>query len=152
MDFYLVRHGEAVSEAVNPQRPLSEIGRRAVENVARSAAEKGIRVSEIRHSGILRAQQTAEILARHLLPENGIRASQGWKPGDDPMLAKAELETAQTSTMLVGHLPHLGKLVALLTTGDPEREAAQFSPATMVCCFRDGLLWTVRWTLAPEPE
>ena len=152
MDVYLVRHGEAGSETVNSQRPLSDIGRRAVEDVGRSAAEKGVRVSEIHHSGLLRAQQTAEILARHLLPENGVRPSQGLKPGDDPMVAKAELETAQISTMLVGHLPHLDKLLALLTTGDPEREGASFSPGTMICCVRDGSLWTVRWTLAPESE
>ncbi|MBI3066484.1 MAG: hypothetical protein HYY82_16305, partial [Deltaproteobacteria bacterium] len=39
MNFYLVRHGEAVSDTLDPRRPLSRIGQEQVEQVARAAAE-----------------------------------------------------------------------------------------------------------------
>jgi len=38
MEIYLVQHGEAKSESEDPERPLTENGRRAVESVARYIA------------------------------------------------------------------------------------------------------------------
>ena len=150
MNFYLVRHGEAVSERVDPQRPLTQVGREEVERVARSALAREFRVSAIFHSGILRAQQSAEILAEHLAPAIKVQQISGLLPQDDPMIAKAELEAAERSVMLVGHLPHMNRLAALLINGDLSREVVKFSPATMVCCSRDGSHWKIAWKLAPQ--
>jgi phosphohistidine phosphatase SixA len=72
MEFYLVRHGEAVSQAVNGQRPLTAEGRRDVERLGRATAQRGIQPSQIFHSGLLRAQQTAEILNESLGPVEGV--------------------------------------------------------------------------------
>ena len=58
---YLVQHGEAVAESVDPNRPLSGPGRVTVEQVAAWAAWQGVKVDQIRHSGKLRAEQTAAI-------------------------------------------------------------------------------------------
>ena len=66
MNIYLVRHGEAVSEKLDPKRPLTSSGREEVQRIGRLAAAKNVKVSAIFHSGILRAKQTAEILAEHL--------------------------------------------------------------------------------------
>jgi phosphohistidine phosphatase len=108
-------------------------------------------VSSVCHSGILRAQQTAEIFAAHLHPSMGMRQLTGLLPEDDPMIAKAELETAQQSILLVGHLPHLQRLAALLATGNPDREVvANFAPATMICFSHDQFQWRIAWILAPE--
>src|SRR5688500_9788627 len=63
MRLYLVQHGEAVPEQVDPQRPLSEAGRRDVQAMARLLAGAGIRPTRIVHSGKRRAQETAELLA-----------------------------------------------------------------------------------------
>ena len=63
MRLYLVQHGEAKPEAEDPQRPLADAGRQAVEHVARQAARAGVRPQVILHSGKLRAQQTGEIMA-----------------------------------------------------------------------------------------
>ena len=129
MEFYLVRHGEARSEAKAPGRPLSDQGRKDVEQVARAAAAKGARISTILHSDKLRAKQTAEIMSQFLSPQNGIRKISGLSPEDDPLVARAELETAKGSLMLVGHLPHLSRLASLLVTGDQEREIVDFMSA-----------------------
>jgi phosphohistidine phosphatase len=150
MDFYLVRHGEAMSKAEDSERPLTQFGRQAVEEVASLASIRNVKVSSIRHSGILRAEQTAEIFAAHLYPYMGVRQMTGLLPEDDPMIAKAELETAQESILLVGHLPHIKRLAALLVTGNPDREVvANFAPATMICFSHDQFQWRIDWILAP---
>ena len=150
MDFYLVRHGAAVSETFDPQRPLTHVGREEVERVARLAASRKITVSAIFHSGILRARQTAEILAEHFAPGVAVHQLSGLLPQDDPSIAKAELELADSSVMLVGHLPHMNRLAALLVNRDVDRQVVEFSPATIVCCSRDASHWKIAWILAPQ--
>ena len=150
MDFFLVRHGEAKPEYEDPQRPLSDRGRRDVERIARALSEKKIAGVEILHSGKLRAKQTAEIIARFLSPGRRARQITGLAPDDDPVLAEAELEAADGPVLLVGHLPHLGRLAALLVTGDAERSVVEFPPATVVCLSRVDGAWKVAWSLTPD--
>ena len=150
MNVYLVRHGEAVSEQQDPQRPLTSSGREDVERVARKATAKNVQVSAIFHSGILRARQTAEILAEALRLASGIQSLPGLRPQDDPAIAKAEIEAAENPIMLVGHLPHLHRLVALLISGDADSQVMEFPPATMICCSNDMSRWEISWTLTPH--
>jgi phosphohistidine phosphatase len=150
VNFYLVRHGDAVSETLDPRRPLSGNGQEQVERVGRAVAARRARVSAIFHSGILRAEQTADIMARQLAPELGVRRITGLAPPDDPAIAKAELETSPASVMLVGHLPHLGRLAGLLINGDVERHAVEFAPATVVCVSYQSSLWRLVWVLGPD--
>ena len=56
MDIYLVQHGEAKPEAEDPERSLSDKGKKEVESSARHAAAVGIEVAQILHSGKLRAK------------------------------------------------------------------------------------------------
>jgi phosphohistidine phosphatase len=150
VNIYLVRHGEAVSERIDPARPLTRAGREEVERVADRAASQKVQVSAIFHSGILRAKQTAEIIAQRLGFSSGTRELSGLLPQDDPSIARAELETAESPIMLVGHLPHLSRLASLLVSGQMESEVVQFAPATMVCCATDVSGWKLAWTLAPQ--
>lgn len=150
MHFYLVRHGEARSAAEDPQRSLSDQGRKHAEEVARAAAAKGICIFEILHSDKLRAKQTAEIMSRFLSPQDGIREISGLSPDDDPLVARAELETAKGSLMLVGHLPHLSRLASLLVAGDQEREIVNFPTAAIVCVAYAEGSWQLQWILRPK--
>lgn len=152
MRCYLVRHGEAVSAQVNPQRPLSARGRDQVTELARLALSREIQVSELRHSGILRAQETAEILAGYLKPPGGVQPAAGLLPEDDPETVKAEIELVEEPIMLVGHLPFMSRLAALLVQGDAARSLAEFSPATMLCCVKTGAGWQIHWQIAPSPR
>jgi phosphohistidine phosphatase len=147
MEFYLVRHGEAVSQAVNDQRPLTPGGRRDVERMARTAAERGIQPGQIFHSGLLRAKQTAEILSESVGPRAGVRESLGLKPDDHPAIAKAELESSTVSLMLVGHLPHMSRLTSFLVAGDIDRELVEFAPATMIGLSYENYRWKILWKL-----
>jgi len=149
MEFYLVRHGEAVSQAVDGQRPLTPEGRRDVERLGQAAAQRSIQPGQIFHSGLLRAQQTAEILSESLGPFEGVRESVGLRPDDDPVIAKAELELSTVSLMLVGHLPHISRLASFLVAGNAEEELVQFAPATMLALFYENHRWKILWKLTP---
>lgn len=118
--------------------------------MAQMAAAKNVEVSAILHSGILRAKQTAEILAAYLQPTGKVQQLSGLLPQDDPAIAKAEVEAAEKPILLVGHLPHLSRLVTLLVSGTAEAEVMEFAPATVVCCGKDGSKWQIAWTLTPR--
>jgi phosphohistidine phosphatase SixA len=51
--------------------------------------------------------------------------------------------------MLVGHLPHLNRLAALLSGMSPSNEI-NFIPAMMACYRCDGALWRLDWTIVPR--
>ena len=149
MEFYLVRHGEAVSQAVNGERPLTPEGRRDVERLGRAAAQRGIQPKQIFHSGLLRAQQTAEILSEILGPIEGVRELVGLRPDDDPIIAKAEIETSTVSLMLVGHLPHMSRLASFLVAGDADRRVVEFAPATLLGLAYEDYRWKILWKITP---
>jgi phosphohistidine phosphatase len=147
VNFYLVRHGEAFPETQDPARSLTPAGRASVERLGSLAAARGARPSAIFHSGILRAKQTAEILGAQLAPGLSVEAITGLEPEDDPAIAAAELAIAQEPIMLVGHLPHMNRLAALLVSGNLNSAVVDFSPASMVCCARGAAQWTLVWKL-----
>jgi len=60
--------------------------------MALMAVAKNVQVSAIFHSGILRAKQTAEILAEHLQFNLGVEQLSGLLPQDDPAVAKGSLK------------------------------------------------------------
>ncbi len=150
MQVYLARHGDAVAEATDATRPLSARGREEIERVGRLAAGLGIRVAEIRHSGLLRARQTAEILAGHLGAARAVRETPGLRPDDDPWIAAAGCEAPGEPVMLVGHLPHLGRVASALLVGDPGREIVRFGTGTIAGFAKHGSGWTVTCVIGPE--
>ncbi len=128
---YLIRHGEAQSaQQKDAQRPLSDRGRREAEQTARWVADRGAAVSQIRHSGRLRARQTAEILARYWTPAGGVIAVPGLEPEDDVETAAA-IHSNDGAVALVGHLPFLGRLAGLLLFRDPDRSPVTFGTGTL---------------------
>jgi phosphohistidine phosphatase len=150
MDVYLMQHGEARPEQEDPSRSLTERGRSEVERVARAAARLGLRIPAIRHSGKLRAQQTAEILAHRLEPRPDLAPMAGLAPQDDPTPVARVVTEAREPLLLVGHLPHLSRLASLLVVGDPALGVVSFRPGGLVCLAREGEGWRLRWILTPE--
>ena len=150
MKLYLIQHGEAKSKAEDPQRPLTERGREDVARVAAFAANTGLRVRQIRHSGKRRAEETASILAEHLSPAEGVLASPGLAPKDDARPIAEVLQGEAQPVMLVGHLPFLDRLASLLVTGDADRSIVRFQKSGIVCLVREDDNWTVNWIVAPD--
>jgi phosphohistidine phosphatase len=146
---YLVRHGSAAPGPDDGARPLTAEGRAEVEGTARALRARGVGVAEIRHSGLARARETAELLGRTLTPLRGVRAVSGLAPEDDPDIARAELELATEPLLLVGHLPHLARLARALL-GGPELERIPFPPATAVGLRRGPDGWALELVVPPR--
>lgn len=147
---FFIQHGEAGPETVDPARPLTDRGKAEVQRIAQYAAHLKLSVAGILHSGKLRAKQTAEILAQHLQPPEGLREVQGLAPLDAPDAAKSLIEEAAKPIMLVGHLPHLSRLVSLLVFGDPDQELIRFRMAGIICLARREEQWRIQWILTPD--
>ena len=152
MELYLVQHGEAYPKEKDPERSLTPEGAENARLIARFLAElKEIKVEIIFQSGKKRAEQTAEILSKFLAPSRGIEATGQMDPKDDPEFIIKKLTRINAPVILVGHLPHLSKLVSSLITGDPEREIVRFKNAGTVCLTQDESgKWLVKWMVLPE--
>ena len=148
---YLVQHGEAVPKTANPDRPLTENGVRAVTGMAAFLAGSGVEVDRIFHSGKLRAEQTAGILARALVPGGETRAIKQLNPNDPVPDFTEKLDTYGTGSMFVGHCPFMEKLAAYLVCADETKGLLVFTPGTVVCLHDSGPGgWYVEWMLRPE--
>src|SRR5205823_432995 len=125
MRLHLVQHGEAKRVEEDPDRPLTDRGTADVRRVARLAVEGwDVMAGSIVHSEKTRARQTAEIWGDVLgVP---IDEMEGLAPLDDPSMWAARVGGEQEELMLVGHLPHLARLAALLLAGDIERPMVAF--------------------------
>jgi phosphohistidine phosphatase len=150
MDVYLVRHGDALSDLHDPQRPLSARGRDEVERVAALMARAGVQVGQIWHSGKLRAEETADILGQHLAPPGGVVQVGGLRPNDDVEGVVGALAEAQGSVMLVGHLPFMSRLASLLVVGQPQQAVLDLPTAAVVCLSGRPGRWVVRWLVTPD--
>jgi phosphohistidine phosphatase len=151
MYLYLVQHGEAKSKEEDPARSLSEKGMEDVRKIADRVRQLNVEVGRIMHSGKMRALQTAQEMGNHIKVAGGILEADGLAPMDDPALWSARLADTTENTMLVGHLPHLGRLSALLLCSDTEKEVVSFAVGSVVCLKRsDSGQWVVDWILKPE--
>jgi phosphohistidine phosphatase len=150
MFLYLVQHAEASKEE-SSGRDLTEKGRLDLENVAHHLQRLNVQVGQIFHSGKTRAQSTAKVLARHLHPAHGVSEAPGLAPLDDPEVWANRIAQVDEDIMLVGHLPHLGRLAALLMSGDKERRIVNFQMGGIVRLNRVATgQWPVDWMILPE--
>jgi phosphohistidine phosphatase len=145
-----MQHGNAVDEAVDPERPLSEKGVRDVEAVSAFLSDAGIGQPPIWHSGKMRARQTAERLAVHL-KAHAPQEQEGLKPKDPVKVVSQAVKGLQDDLVIVGHLPHLSRLTSRLLTGDEEAAVVAFQQGGVVCLERSASgQWAVRWMVVPE--
>ena len=146
---YLVRHGEAKPRDEDPDRGLTDAGRSDVARMAAWASAADIQVGEIRHSGKLRAQQTADIFAEHLGTK--AEAASGLAPNDDVAEIAEAIAGEGRDIMLVGHLPHMSRLASLLVRGDADKPVVAFQMGGIVCLRTDDEgEWSVAWMVVPE--
>ena len=152
MNLYLVQHGRPLPKEENPEKPLSEAGRMDIERTAAFLRRAGVVPEVIFHSGKTRALQTAEIMADVLRPSCTPLQRDGLAPKDDVEEICRDMEGTDRDTMLVGHLPHLGRLAGRLITGDAARPVAAFQQGAVLCLRpnEEQKGWQVAWMLAPE--
>ena len=122
MNLYLMQHGKATPKTIDPLRPLTSSGVRAIIHVTQKANQREWAlplISHIYHSGKLRALQTAEVFVEHYHGSPTISRGEGLQPNDGPSTWLQKLaESSLSVIMLIGHLPHLQKLAAILLGKD----------------------------------
>ena len=151
MRVYLVQHGESKSEEEDPQRRLTAKGIGEVQNVAKVLRPLKLAVDAIWHSDKARARQTGELFAGAVRARDGLVQREGLGPKDQVDATKEALEQTGGDLMIVGHLPFLGKLVALLITGSEKNEIVEFRFGCVVCVERrDDRKWKVAWMVTPS--
>jgi len=151
MRLYLVQHAEAASKEVDPERPLTEEGRRDVNKVAAFIKPLNLSVDYLWHSGKKRAEQTAEVLSEAVEIRKEMLAHEDLTPNDDVQAIRDEIVSAQQDIVLVGHLPFLAKLASLLLTGSESANAVAFKQGSVVCLeSTEDNSWHVNWMITPE--
>ena len=145
----LVHHGDAVHPAVDASRPLSERGFLDVTRLAEAAAARGVKPDVIWHSGKLRARQTAEAYWRACNPLAPFSATRGLLPDDPPIWMRDQLAGDTRSIVVVGHMPHMPRLLRLLVTGDADAMSVSFPLHGCVALEPEGNRWKESWRLEP---
>jgi phosphohistidine phosphatase len=150
MKLYLVQHAKAASEQVDPQRGLTEEGRREIKRIAAFIKPSNLSVDCLWHSGKKRAEQTAEVLAEAIKAKTQTSRN-GLGPNDDVTALKDALILADGDIMVVGHLPFLSKLASLLLAGSESADTVAFRNAGIVALGRsDKNQWQIEWVVTPE--
>jgi|SRR5271157_3878081 phosphohistidine phosphatase len=151
MKLYLIQHGEATAEEIDPSRPLTAKGRSDVQKIASFLKGVRVRPDAILHSGKTRARQTAEIIAAQLGPDCQVREREGLAPNDPVTTLTKEILGKADDLMIVGHLPFLGKLASLLFAGSQSKNPVAFRQGGVVCLQRnEDKTWQVAWMVTPE--
>lgn len=120
MELYFLRHGKAVELSPDCpddfQRELTEEGIEQLEIVAEAFHRLGIRPDCILTSPLIRARQTAEIVARRLGRKKELIETDVLAPGCTLNQLKKLLDehAPSRSVMLVGHEPDFSALVGEL--------------------------------------
>jgi phosphohistidine phosphatase len=111
----LIHHAEAVSPAVDPQRPLTESGHQHAQRVAEVARDRGATPATIWHSGKLRSRQTGHAFLSVCAPFAKFKMVRGLGPDDAPGIIHTAIQRESQDLALVGHWPSLPALLDLLS-------------------------------------
>lgn len=159
MQLLVIRHGIAeeaetfaASGLDDSRRPLTKPGKRKMKDVAAGLREIVETIDVIGASPLLRAQPTAEIVAKAYgdLPVSTVRAlSPGSEPSD--LVDWLGEHTSANVVAIVGHEPHLGMLVTWLMTGARDSRVAMSKGGAALLEFSSGVTagsGTLQWLLA----
>ena len=161
MEIFLMRHGLAVERGTtgfkdDALRPLTPKGRRQLRKIATAIKKMDLRCDQILSSPLVRAKQTAEIVAAELKLKKCLKFSNARAPGGDAAILLRQLTRMRPSPkrlLLVGHEPDLSRLISRLVTGGLELQL-DFKKGGLckleVETLRDGKCAKLAWLLTPK--
>lgn len=144
-----MQHGDAVPEEIEPDRPLSEQGIRDIRILALHMQNMGVQLGNVFHSGKLRAQQSARLVAETISADIQPVKTEGLNPNDDPMVIVGDIERMDANILLVGHMPFVSRLCSTLLTGTTAAEFASV-PGTLFCLEKADNKWRLVYMLRPD--
>ena len=153
MRLYLVRHAQAADEPDDPERHLTRKGRKDARTLGKSLRPHKLRPTQIWHSGLARAVETAEELAPYLRGPAKLKKRPGLEPDDSPSSAAKIIAKAKDDVMIVGHEPFLGRLASQLLVSRASAAVLRLRKPSIACLERDddddieGARWRLSWML-----
>jgi phosphohistidine phosphatase len=161
VNIYFLRHGIAVERGApgfedDSARPLTREGEKQLRKTSRALRKMKLEFDLILSSPLLRAKQTAEIVAKNLKLKKRLKFSDELKPdGSMKNLFRRlnELKPAPKNLLLVGHEPYLSRLISILVSGG-ENTAIDFKKSGLckldVEKLRFGFCAKLAWLLTPK--
>lgn len=149
MNLYILQHGEAVAKEIDPERPLSEQGIRDIRILALHMQNMGVQLGNVFHSGKLRAQQSARLVAETISPGIQPLQTEGLNPNDDPTVIIGDIEQINENILIASHMPFVSRLCSTLLTGTTTAEFASI-PGTLFCLEKADNKWRLAYMLRPD--
>jgi phosphohistidine phosphatase len=162
VNLFILRHGIAVEPGTpgyedDSRRPLIPKGERRLRAAAAAMKELELSFDLILTSPFTRALQTAEIVAGELKLKKQLMLCNDLVPGGNAgALIKnlSELRPAPENVLLVGHEPHLSRLISLLISGGADTAAVEMKKGGLCKLEADplriGARATLIWLLTPS--
>ncbi|HYS25089.1 MAG TPA: phosphohistidine phosphatase SixA [Vicinamibacterales bacterium] len=141
-DLYIVRHAIAAERGEewpdDTKRPLTDTGITRFKEAVAGLAWFDVEIDEIFTSPLVRAKQTAAILAHGLGNKTSVKTLEALAPGHSPRQVMSELSRAakRHRIALVGHEPGLGELAAHVIASS---RALPFKKGGICCIALQGL-------------
>jgi phosphohistidine phosphatase len=156
-ELYLMRHGIAEERGDawpdDSKRPLTAEGTSRLRKSARGLVRLGVAFDVILTSPLVRARQTADVVASVYDPRPHVVIAESLVPGGayHALLTELEKQARRTRIALVGHEPGIGELAARLAGS---RHALEFKKGAL-CRIDVEVLppagpGTLRWLLTPR--
>ena len=156
-ELYLIRRGLAEERGDawpdDNKRPLTEEGMSRLRKQARGLARLGVALDVVLTSPLVRARQTAEIIAAALNPRPNLATIDSLAPDGTYQAIMADLEkhARKARIALVGHEPDIGELAARLIG---TRHAIEFKKGAVcridVDALPPGGPGELRWFFPPK--
>jgi phosphohistidine phosphatase len=156
-ELYLIRHGVAEERGDawpdDSKRPLTEEGTSRMRKAARGLSRLGIAFDIVLTSPLVRARQTAEIVAGGLAPRPSLVNIESLAPdaGYAALMADLEKHARKPRIALVGHEPDIGELAARLVGS---RRAIEFKKGAICRIDLDEIPPSgpgqLRWFVTPK--
>ena len=150
MQLFLMRHGDYVSETVDPKHPLSDKGRNDVSKIGAFFKKNDIEFDAIIHSTKIRAKQTALIIKGIINPEAEISEKEYLCPHDSVDNIYSDILNFKGNLMIVGHLPFLPKLVSRLLSSGEKKVMLSMQTGSAVGLFKEQDKWSMDFYISPE--
>jgi phosphohistidine phosphatase len=161
MKLYLLRHGDAGERnaegyTTDAARTLTPKGIKRTRQLANALRQMEISFDAIYSSPLIRAQQTAEIIARSLQLEKQLRTTSQLAPDyalTDALLLIEGAVVKAKAILLVGHEPQFSQLISLLCTGGTHLGLVLKKGGLCrleLTAIKSGPCATLEWLLSPR--
>jgi phosphohistidine phosphatase len=156
-ELYLIRHAVAEERGDewpdDAKRPLSDDGASRMRKAARGLDRLGVTLDVVVTSPLVRAKQTAELVAAAMNPRPPIVTAESLAPGGtyQEVVTDLEKQSRRTRIAIVGHEPGIGEFAARLVGS---RHSLEFKKGAVCRIDVDALPPSgpgdMRWLLTPK--